>query len=182
MMVVGEVRAVPLSSRSQFNSAPVRFGESRRRKRSREERDRDDVTVTGVHGLRNSTPSRMSPMTDSMFDFLGFMGRNQEGRSSRRRVRGIGGMAELLSIWERAGMRNNEPQVNVAEIAPQEEEETSLEGKTCPICLDGFKNITATPCGHCFCWNCIQAALNKKPECPHCRKRVTTSELRRLFL
>ena len=47
----------------------------------------------------------------------------------------------------------------------------------CPICWEGLKNPSRTPCGHSFCDDCIRTALTHKRECPTCRLPVTHREL-----
>ena len=49
------------------------------------------------------------------------------------------------------------------------EEEKEIE-KTCPICLDNYSDIHVSPCGHTFCWTCIQKITNDI--CPICRKKM----------
>ena len=40
----------------------------------------------------------------------------------------------------------------------------------CPICIDDFKNPTKTKCGHMFCKDCIEKALQYDSYCPTCKK------------
>ncbi|KAF1672079.1 TOPRS ligase, partial [Pygoscelis papua] len=45
----------------------------------------------------------------------------------------------------------------------------------CPICLDTWDNAACTmPCLHRFCFNCIRRWAEIKPECPLCKRRVTS--------
>lgn len=39
----------------------------------------------------------------------------------------------------------------------------------CPLCYDPYRDITCTPCGHLFCWNCIYPWASATPRCPVCR-------------
>lgn len=45
----------------------------------------------------------------------------------------------------------------------------------CPICLDTWGSAAYTlPCFHQFCLPCIQRWANSKPECPLCKRRLTS--------
>lgn len=54
----------------------------------------------------------------------------------------------------------------------------------CSICLENMSSghISSTPCGHMFCTGCITRAVHGKRYCPLCKKAVTLSSLRRLYL
>lgn len=48
----------------------------------------------------------------------------------------------------------------------------------CSICLsdsDEINNIGITTCGHKFCWDCLLYSVNKRPNCPICKKNLDTN-------
>lgn len=47
----------------------------------------------------------------------------------------------------------------------------------CSLCLSQRTNSTICPCGHVFCWYCIQDWVTEKPECPLCRVHCEQSDL-----
>ncbi|KAK4816964.1 hypothetical protein QYF61_025884 [Mycteria americana] len=51
---------------------------------------------------------------------------------------------------------------------------TELENR-CPICLDSWEEASyVVPCLHQFCYACILRWAESKPECPLCKRRVTS--------
>lgn len=71
--------------------------------------------------------------------------------------------------------------------ANEGEEEESKEVKDtraetmCSVCTCPSTEATATPCGHVYCWQCIQMALSVKQECPICKRGCQFKHLVRLF-
>jgi hypothetical protein len=47
----------------------------------------------------------------------------------------------------------------------------------CSICLDQHVIPMTTSCGHCFCFVCIQHALDANPSCPECRATCAVEDL-----
>ncbi|KZS97954.1 hypothetical protein SISNIDRAFT_201727 [Sistotremastrum niveocremeum HHB9708] len=52
----------------------------------------------------------------------------------------------------------------------------------CPLCLEPFREMSTTRCGHAFCHACIERALGVRSECPVCRAVAAPRHLRRVFL
>ncbi|XP_066844537.1 E3 ubiquitin-protein ligase Topors-like [Anser cygnoides] len=51
---------------------------------------------------------------------------------------------------------------------------TALDSR-CPICLDSWDDASyVLPCLHQFCFRCIQRWAESKPECPLCKRTVTS--------
>ncbi len=47
----------------------------------------------------------------------------------------------------------------------------------CPLCLEGGRSLSATPCGHLFCWQCVAEWTSERSECPVCRAEVEPQQL-----
>lgn len=57
---------------------------------------------------------------------------------------------------------------------PMKSMATELEHR-CPICLDSWEEASyVLPCLHQFCYPCITRWADTKPECPLCKRRVTS--------
>nr|NP_001246302.1 uncharacterized protein Dmel_CG43058 [Drosophila melanogaster]AFH08056.1 uncharacterized protein Dmel_CG43058 [Drosophila melanogaster] len=54
----------------------------------------------------------------------------------------------------------------------------------CPICMENVRRRqpAATPCGHVFCYDCIQKAIGDYKKCPMCNKKIMYKQLTRIFL
>jgi Rad3-related DNA helicase len=64
----------------------------------------------------------------------------------------------------------------------KEKTENVGDAKTkCPICLEDFKSPAASHCGHICCLDCWESWLDRKLECPCCKKMVRKSHLVKLF-
>ena len=51
---------------------------------------------------------------------------------------------------------------------------TELDNR-CPICLEGWEQASyVMPCCHRFCFTCIRRWAESKPECPLCKRRVSS--------
>lgn len=53
----------------------------------------------------------------------------------------------------------------------------------CPVCMENLFGCDAsiTSCGHMFCKGCIVNSLQRKKECPTCKKAVKVADLRPMF-
>ena len=105
---------------------------------------------------------------------------------------------KLYIAWKNARkefekLRNNfmERSMQNSEANPQEDStrKSSLENNignqehhdtrvlNCSLCFGEMEHVTSTPCGHLFCWNCIQSSLRVKQVCPECREPVSFNKL-----
>jgi len=66
---------------------------------------------------------------------------------------------------------------NLQKSISSEEDNIPDAGKRCTLCLEQRKNVSVTPCGHLFCWECIIDWLRKKQECPVCRDHFSPSRV-----
>lgn len=53
----------------------------------------------------------------------------------------------------------------------------SVSSKICVLCGDLRQNTCATPCGHLFCWDCIQNCLLYQANCPICRDFIKPNKI-----
>ena len=51
----------------------------------------------------------------------------------------------------------------------------------CPVCFEDVKEAQVTKCGHVFCKACLEECLNRRHECPHCKRPTTFEESFRDF-
>lgn len=67
-----------------------------------------------------------------------------------------------------------------ARVSESAEDESSVTGLKCSLCLDNVINAAALTCGHIFCWDCITPWCHQHSECPVCRTSVQPRQVIRL--
>ncbi|CAJ0745328.1 10841_t:CDS:2 [Entrophospora sp. SA101] len=66
-----------------------------------------------------------------------------------------------------------------ASVVAVEGDTESLQIK-CTICLDYPKDVSATSCGHIFCYECIVTAVRAQKMCSICRKSLNLRQIKKL--
>ncbi|KAF4314005.1 Zinc finger RING-type protein [Botryosphaeria dothidea] len=90
-------------------------------------------------------------------------------------------LAEALQKQRAEQVKAQQESQNGADALPR------LTTITCVICMDTFKDLTATACGHLFCHECLMEALiagearagpgePKRSQCPVCRKALSRNK------
>jgi hypothetical protein len=46
----------------------------------------------------------------------------------------------------------------------------------CPVCIDTMVSPCKLPCGHIFCYECLETILDIKPRCPMCRQDIKVDD------
>ncbi len=66
----------------------------------------------------------------------------------------------------------------VPSLGPNQEAEYSgYNSAKCGICLSQMTNPACPPCGHLYCYQCIQEAVFTSSQCPHCRQETTPQSI-----
>lgn len=52
--------------------------------------------------------------------------------------------------------------------------------RKCALCMEQAVDLSATQCGHLFCWVCILNWLDERQICPICREAIKKSRVVRL--
>ena len=99
----------------------------------------------------------------------------------------LGQLAVKLLVWARRLHRLWKSCRRAAEEAGEREESGSTGegsgviprrgtgrrvGLKCPLCLEKCRDVTATRCGHLFCWQCVAQWASDRRECPVCRAQL----------
>ena len=60
-----------------------------------------------------------------------------------------------------------------------DDSESNDDDEICGICMDIIdqKNVGVTKCGHIFCFQCLQVAVNKFNNCPMCKTKLKTKDI-----
>eukprot|EP00075_Anas_platyrhynchos_P013604 XP_027302857.1 uncharacterized protein LOC113840376 [Anas platyrhynchos] len=97
-------------------------------------------------------------------------------RSGRRETQEERSQQQSVTAAGAAAVRRSSPSSPAPRSPLQQLESmaTALESR-CPICLDTWDNAGyVMPCLHQFCFRCIQQWVESKPECPLCKRRVSS--------
>jgi len=94
-------------------------------------------------------------------------------------------ITEMTSIQEKAKSRLhnltkelNNINANLSYLETSFLDSNNTENLVCIICLRNISSsITVVSCGHSYDTDCIIPWLKRKNECPHCKKKIDTTEL-----
>ncbi|CAN6462805.1 unnamed protein product [Victoria cruziana] len=53
---------------------------------------------------------------------------------------------------------------------------------TCAVCMGTLTEPMSTICGHIFCKTCIKTSIDVQKKCPTCRRKLTHSNIHRIYL
>ena len=95
---------------------------------------------------------------------------------------GLNIFREIKNIFYIYKLKDENNNNNCIKIKENNELDTKKlnENNICILCLNEFKDVCCTPCGHLFCWSCIHIFLNEQNFCPKCKQKCKPQEI--LFL
>lgn len=47
----------------------------------------------------------------------------------------------------------------------------------CPICMSTITEASITTCGHRFCYKCIEECINRRHQCPCCKRALNKGDI-----
>ncbi|GAA5798833.1 hypothetical protein HPULCUR_004239 [Helicostylum pulchrum] len=79
-------------------------------------------------------------------------------------------ISSIMTLF--SGSRPNQENIELTK-----EDDTIDEELSCPICQEIMVEVFSTKCGHSFCYACITLHIDRQPDCPLCRSRLTRADI-----
>ncbi|XP_058831105.1 peroxisome biogenesis factor 10 [Topomyia yanbarensis] len=103
------------------------------------------------------------------------------------RILGIVTLVQLVLSLVVKFVEQRKKAKNIAASSSKTVKRTRLEttstssGRKCALCMELAVDLSATQCGHLFCWVCILNWLDERQICPICREAIKKSRVIRLM-